>query len=127
MQMPELQLELAGAGDEDEEIRREAERELDALGRKTDTWLAIFQVCCVSVSVLVSVSLTVLCLSDRLSLSLSLTDTWLASCYLPGLCVCLCLCLCLWVFAVCESVSVLCYVRAQKGRNVVAVNFIIIA
>jgi len=45
MQMPELQLELAGAGDEDEEVQREAERELEALGRKTDTWLAIFQVC----------------------------------------------------------------------------------
>jgi len=43
MQMPELQLELVGAGDEDEEIQREAERELEALGRKTDTWLAIFQ------------------------------------------------------------------------------------
>ena len=48
MQMPELQLELAGAGDEDEEIRREAERELEALGRETDTWLAIFQVYCVA-------------------------------------------------------------------------------
>ncbi len=59
MQMPELQLELAGAGDEDAEIQREAERELEALGRKTDTWLAIFQVCSVSVCVLVSVSLTV--------------------------------------------------------------------
>eukprot|EP00802_Teleaulax_amphioxeia_P012698 Tamp_12742.p1 GENE.Tamp_12742~~Tamp_12742.p1 ORF type:complete len:426 (+),score=131.06 Tamp_12742:22-1278(+) len=43
MQMPELQLELVGANDEDEEIQREAERELEALGRKTDTWLAIFQ------------------------------------------------------------------------------------
>ena len=43
MQMPELQLELAGANDDDEEIQREAERELEALGRKTDTWLAIFQ------------------------------------------------------------------------------------
>jgi hypothetical protein len=48
MQMPELQLELVGAGDEEEEIRREAERELEALGRKTDTWLAIFQVCIAS-------------------------------------------------------------------------------
>lgn len=43
MRMPELQLELAGTGDQDEERSREAERELEALGRKTDTWLAIFQ------------------------------------------------------------------------------------
>ena len=30
--------------DDQEEVQREAERELEALGRKTDTWLAIFQV-----------------------------------------------------------------------------------
>lgn len=49
MRMPVLQLELAGTGDTDEQRSREAERELEALGRKTDTWLAIFQVCaCVS-------------------------------------------------------------------------------
>ena len=45
MQMSELQQELLGAGGDDDEVRREAERELEALGRKTDTWLAIFQVC----------------------------------------------------------------------------------
>ena len=45
MRMPVLQLELAGTGDTDEQRSREAERELEALGRKTDTWLAIFQVC----------------------------------------------------------------------------------
>jgi hypothetical protein len=45
MQMSELQQELLGAGGDDAEVRREAERELEALGRKTDTWLAIFQVC----------------------------------------------------------------------------------
>ena len=59
MQMSKLHLELVGAGGRDEGVQREAERELEALGRKTDTWLAIFQVCSVSVCVLVSVSLTV--------------------------------------------------------------------
>jgi hypothetical protein len=65
MQMPELQMELVGAGDEDYEIQREAERELEALGRKTDTWLAIFQVCvgvgvCVCVCFCVCVCVCVL-------------------------------------------------------------------
>ncbi|EKX32884.1 hypothetical protein GUITHDRAFT_148301 [Guillardia theta CCMP2712] len=39
--MPQLQVELAES--EDEELQIEAERELEALGRKTDTWLAIME------------------------------------------------------------------------------------
>ena len=49
MQMSKLHLELVGAGGRDEGVQREAERELEALGRNTDTWLAIFQVCLRSV------------------------------------------------------------------------------
>jgi hypothetical protein len=49
MQMSKLHLELVGAAGRDEEVQREAERELEALGRNTDTWLAIFQVCLRSV------------------------------------------------------------------------------
>ena len=51
MQMSKLHLELVGAGGRDEGVQREAERELEALGRNTDTWLAIFQVC-LSLSIL---------------------------------------------------------------------------
>jgi|LauGreSuBDMM15SN_2_FD.fasta_scaffold541065_1 hypothetical protein len=44
MQMSKLHLELVRAGGENEQVQQEAEREFEALGRNTNTWLAIFQV-----------------------------------------------------------------------------------
>lgn len=63
MQMPELQMELVEAGPGSQEIPREAERELESLGRKTDTWLAIFQVwyVCERVCVKVRIHMCILC------------------------------------------------------------------